>query len=46
VTIARHFLRLSAFEDASPEQILEAARGWTAYLADEQPQSPPAPGKT
>jgi AcrR family transcriptional regulator len=36
ITIARHFLRLSAFEGASEESLLEAMRGWIASLSDER----------
>lgn len=34
LTIARHFLKLSAFEGASHEALLHAMRGWVASLSD------------
>lgn len=33
LTITQHFLKLRAFDDASHEGLLRAARGWTEYLA-------------
>jgi AcrR family transcriptional regulator len=33
LTITRHFLKLRAFDGASQKSLLEAARGWTAYLS-------------
>jgi AcrR family transcriptional regulator len=36
LTIAQHFLRLRAFEDASHDEILRAAQGWITYLAGDQ----------
>ncbi|MEO8906851.1 MAG: TetR family transcriptional regulator [Microbacteriaceae bacterium] len=34
LTITQHFLKLRAFEGAAPEELLDAARGWIASLAD------------
>jgi AcrR family transcriptional regulator len=34
LTIAQHFLKLSAFEGASRDELLVAARGWVASLAE------------
>ncbi|MFG1643280.1 TetR/AcrR family transcriptional regulator [Amycolatopsis sp. NPDC049252] len=33
LTITQHFLKLRAFDDASHEELLHAARGWTEYLS-------------
>jgi AcrR family transcriptional regulator len=33
LTITQHFLKLRAFDDVSHESLLQAARGWTAYLS-------------
>jgi hypothetical protein len=33
LTITQHFLKLRAFDDASHESLLQAARGWTEYLS-------------
>lgn len=33
LTITQHFLKLRAFDDASHEELLRAARGWTEYLS-------------
>jgi AcrR family transcriptional regulator len=33
LTITQHFLKLRAFDDVSHEALLQAARGWTAYLS-------------
>jgi AcrR family transcriptional regulator len=35
LTIAQHFLKLRAFDNASHESLLQAARGWTAYLSSD-----------
>jgi hypothetical protein len=35
LTITQHFLRLRAFDDVSHESLLQAARGWTAYLSSD-----------
>ncbi|HWO64865.1 MAG TPA: TetR family transcriptional regulator [Umezawaea sp.] len=35
LTITQHFLKLRAFEGASHEELLRAARGWTAYLSSD-----------
>ena len=34
LTVAQHFLALSAFEGASRDDLLRAARGWVATVAD------------
>ncbi|WP_349898574.1 TetR/AcrR family transcriptional regulator [Parafrigoribacterium soli] len=36
LTIARHFLKLGAFEGASQESLLEVMGGWIASLSDER----------
>lgn len=33
LTITQHFLKLSAFDDTTPEQVREAARGWVTHLS-------------
>ena len=35
LTITQHFLKLRAFDDVSPEALLQAARGWIAHLSDD-----------
>lgn len=35
LTITQHFLKLRAFDGASHESLLQAARGWTAYLSSD-----------
>jgi AcrR family transcriptional regulator len=35
LTITQHFLKLRAFDDASHESLLQAARSWTAYLSSD-----------
>lgn len=35
LTITQHFLRLRAFDGADPDEILRAARGWMASLANQ-----------
>ena len=35
LTITQHFLKLRAFDDVSHESLLQAARGWTAYLSSD-----------
>jgi AcrR family transcriptional regulator len=37
LTITQHFLKLRAFDDVSHESLLQAARGWTAYLSSDSP---------
>ncbi|MFG2372876.1 TetR/AcrR family transcriptional regulator [Streptomyces sp. NPDC048504] len=35
LTITQHFLKLRAFDDVSHASLLDAARGWTAYLSSD-----------
>lgn len=35
LTITQHFLKLRAFDDVSPEALLQAAHGWIAHLSED-----------